>query len=198
LALKGEDGLAYGRDFVKDPKITIKAPRIVRGNAQKEIIPTDYVAQLVTDDVMIVSGSKPFNYNQAKDGTFDDDPLIPGNARTKFNPSARIAYNDSNTHTGHSGAPILNEAGEIVAVHNAAEADPDGNYKLGPGLAVGSYLDARTNDIINKMVASDIKAHNPSCPDIDVASWRNERSGNNLTSAALQTPQQNSPGRRPG
>lgn len=160
LANPGDDGVPYGQDFRKDPDVTIAPPRIVRGDAQKEIIPEDIATQQITDRVNIVAGSYPQDMQQQPDGTFNDDPLTVGNNRNQFNPSARLSYKDANTHTGHSGAPILNDKGEIIAIHNAAERGPDGWHNRGPGLAVGSYLDARTNQIIDQMIDRDILTKN--------------------------------------
>jgi V8-like Glu-specific endopeptidase len=48
--------------------------------------------------------------------------------------NGRIAYNDIGTFGGSSGAPILNEKGEIVGVHTKGGSLPIGGFNSGTAI----------------------------------------------------------------
>jgi hypothetical protein len=147
-------GTPYGNDFTTDPAAHIGKPLQTPGKVlsdgpslngfatQMITVPTVWFAPIPTRIVQRSNGTYP----KLPEMTVGDRP-----ERTAWNPSGIAPYN-ANTHYAHSGSPVLDQQGKVVAVHNTATRDVLGKDIRGQSLAFGSFLDNTTINIMNSLI----------------------------------------------
>jgi V8-like Glu-specific endopeptidase len=154
---KVANGTPYGNDFTTDRNAHIGKPLQnpgklwlgeynLKGRATQIIaVPADLIRSISIQD--LTNRMTGLEYPGIREFSRSED------ATMEWNPSGTVVYT-ANTHLGHSGSPVLDQQGKVVAVHSIATADASGGYSRGRVASGGAFLDDHTNQIIDSLIQS--------------------------------------------
>jgi hypothetical protein len=159
------NGTPYRNDFTRDPEAHIGKPLI---NTGKVLSDGPSLKGFVTQMITVPADIAEFRPIMTVQRIGREYLLTPGlgsginsQDRSPWNPSGIVIYN-ANTHSGHSGSPVLNKDGKILAIHTNAipaihtNGKPGSSEKISPyrsqAGAYGSFLDSHTIKLMNSLI----------------------------------------------